>query len=379
MLAVLTAVLTGVTTLAVAAPASAADGRTPNPERATSDIAASQFAVKTGVPLADAQRRLTAERVSAQLANQLTDRLGARSAGAYLDGAGRPVVTVTDEAAAADVRAAGATAQLVTRTAAQLDAVSDALGRVPAVAGASWGDDPRTNQVVLSIPRGASAAALEAEAARHGAAVRVERTDGSAAITSDIAGGDPIRKEGQLGYRCSAGFNVKFNNVPFVLTAGHCLAGASRWINWHGGFLGTNHVYSFPTYDDGLIKITAPVMQIRGVYTWNGQFQSINTAADAIVGQWVCKSGSTTFLTCGAVLRNDVTVNYPQGTVIDLDEVNACTEGGDSGGSVFSGDVALGLVSGGLMSGGRCLGGASSRMYMQPVLSSLNAYQVQLA
>lgn len=291
------------------------------------------------------------------------------------------MVTVTDERGAGEVTAAGATPKLVARSTAQLKAVSDALDRAPDVAGASWGTDPKTNQVVLTLPQGAPADAvrgLEAEARRHGPAVRVERTAGRATLTSDIAGGDPIRKEGDLGTYCSAGFNVVYNGVPFVLTAGHCLAIGSRWINWHGGFLGTNHVYSFPTYDDGLIKITAPVMQIRGVYTWNGQFQSINTAGEAYVGQWTCKSGSTTGLTCGQVRKTDVVVSYPQGSVVDLNEVNACVEPGDSGGSVFSGDVALGVVSGAMLSGGHCLG-ANSVSYFQPILSSLGAYGVQLA
>lgn len=367
--------------LATSAPGSADPGvREPDPARATADSAAVRLAADTGISTAEAEQRLVAERAAAALGTSLIDRLGdTRTGGAYLED-GRLVVAVTDARTADEVRTAGATPRSVTRSTADLTSASEALDRAPDVVGASWGIDPTSNQVVLSVPAAASGTAVDAlvaEAGRRGPAVRVERVAGGVTPTNDIAGGDPIRNESNLASYCSAGFNVTYQGVPYVLTAGHCLAGANRWINWHGGFLGTNHVYSFPTYDDGLIRITEPIMQIRGVYTWNGQFQSINSAGESYVGQWVCKSGSTTGLTCGTVQLTDVTVQYPQGAVIDLNEFNGCVEGGDSGGSVYSGDVAQGLVSGAWMSNGRCL--STPKSYYQPILSSLGAYQVQLA
>ena len=61
-------------------------------------------------------------------ATSLAETLGeARSAGSYLDAAGKLVVNVTDADAAAAVRASGATPRLVSRSTAQLNQLMTAL------------------------------------------------------------------------------------------------------------------------------------------------------------------------------------------------------------------------------------------------------------
>src|SRR4029450_1190558 len=78
------------------------------------------------------------------------------------DSAGKLVVNVTDQASAAQVRASGATPKFVAHSAAQLASVQAALLSAPAVVGSAWGVDPKTNQVVLSLPAGAKGAAVTA-------------------------------------------------------------------------------------------------------------------------------------------------------------------------------------------------------------------------
>ena len=83
----------------------------------------------------------------ASAATSLSDGLGARSAGSYLDAAsGRMVVTVTDAAAAAQVERAGAVAKLVKHSSAKLASVTADLTLSASVPGSSWAVDPVTNQ-----------------------------------------------------------------------------------------------------------------------------------------------------------------------------------------------------------------------------------------
>ena len=67
----------------------------------------------------------------AATADRLTGALGAQAAGAYLDASGRLTVNVLGARAAAQVRAAGATPKLVTRSSASLERVRAALDAPP--------------------------------------------------------------------------------------------------------------------------------------------------------------------------------------------------------------------------------------------------------
>lgn len=96
-----------------------------------------------------------------RLADRLSHKLGAtRSGGAYVDGrTGALVVTVTDAAAARQVRQAGATPREVRFSTRALDRTHAALDRYARTKGAGpvqgWYVDVRTNRGVVTAARGA--------------------------------------------------------------------------------------------------------------------------------------------------------------------------------------------------------------------------------
>ncbi len=306
------------------------------------------------------------------LATTLGRTLGATSAGSYLDGAGRLVVTVTDAAAADTVAAAGATPRLVTRSGATLAKADATLRSTLRTPGTSFHVDPVTNQVLVTYDQsvtGAALAGVRAVVARLGDAARLEATPGT--LSTTITGGDAIYGGGS---RCSLGFNASNGATAFFVTAGHCGNLASTWTLANGTPLGTRVVSRFPEDDYAVFRYTnTSVSRPGGVNLYNGSIRDITNSGDAFVGQSVARSGSTTGLRSGTVLGLNATVNYPQGTVRGLIRTNVCAEGGDSGGSLFSGSTALGLTSGG--SGNCRIGGTT---YFQPVIEALNAAGVQV-
>lgn len=296
-------------------------------------------------------------------------QLGADSAGTYLEN-GELIVTVTSEAAAERARAAGATPRIVERGAAQLDAAMAALESRAKIPGTSWGLDPRTNQIAVEADSSVSArdmARLRKVAASLDGAVRVSRVPGT--FTREVAGGDAIHGG---GYRCSAAFNVQRSSTKYFLTAGHCTNVASSWSATSGGAqIGVREGTSFPTNDYGIVRYTNTANTPGTVNLYNGSFQDISSAADAVVGQAIRKSGSTTKVTSGTVTAVNVTVNYSDGPVYGMVRTTACSAGGDSGGAHFAGSVALGIHSG---SSG-CTGTNGSAIH-QPVREALSAYGV---
>lgn len=358
---------------AMALPAGTASAAPAKPAPATSTVQQSEAATLSaaaGVDTATATARIAAQAGQAKLAATLSTRLGAKAAGSYLDPAtGRLVVNVTDAAAAATARAAGADAKVVPYSTADLTGVTEVLDRTP-VPGTAWGVDARSDQVVLTITKGAPAAkvpALLATAAKYGSAVRVVRT-GTGYTTQALEGGDAIYTDS--GGRCSAGFNT----TGGVVTAGHCTAGYPSWTVSGGGYLGESAGSSFPGNDYGLIS-NAGQPASGSVYLYGGGSQVITGAGDAVAGQSICKSGSTTGVTCGTVQATNVTVNYAEGSVYGTVQTNVCTQPGDSGGSWFSGSTAIGLTSGGTI--GSC-SQSGFQSFFQPVTEALAAYGVGL-
>jgi streptogrisin D len=308
----------------------------------------------------------------ATVAASLASSLGDRSAGSYLDGNGALVVTVTDQAAAASVRANGATPRLVERSGAQLTAAMAQLAQTATVPGSAWAVDPMTNQVVVWVDSSVSGAALTTVSAaidRLGGAARLEHEAGVFSLT--IAGGDAIYG-GQ--YRCSLGFNVRSGNTYYFLTAGHCGNLASTWYSnsSHTTVLGNTAGSSFPGNDYAIVIYTGSVSHPGTVDLYGGS-QDITSAGTPAVNQTVYRSGSTTHVHSGRVTALNATVNYPQGTVTGLIRTTVCAEGGDSGGSLFSGTTAYGLTSGG---SGNCSSGGTT--FFQPVTEPLSVYGVSV-
>ncbi|MCZ7437020.1 S1 family peptidase [Micromonospora sp. WMMC241] len=307
-------------------------------------------------------------------ATALAASLGDRSAGTYAAARGTMVVTVTDDAAAAKVRAAGATPRLVTRGADELARATSALDRSARIPGTAWWTDPATNQVVVSVDStvtGAKLARVEAVAKQLDGTVRIEREAGT--LGTRIAGGEAIYAQG--GGRCSLGFNVRSGSTTYFLTAGHCTAIAATWYADSGqsNQLGTGGTGSFPGNDYGIVQHTNGAAAEASVSLYSGGTQAITGAADAYVGQSVQRSGSTTGLHGGTVEALNATVNYAEGSVSGLIRTTVCAEPGDSGGSLFSGSSAIGLTSGG---NGDCSSGGTT--YFQPVTEALSAYGVSI-
>ncbi len=269
------------------------------------------------------------------------------------------MVNVVEGAAATAVSEPGVTTRVVSRSSAELDAARAELEAVSGATHSTIATDPRTNQVVLTVADDAddaAAADLLAAADGLGDAVRVEHVDGG--FEKAIYGGEAITGGGT---RCSAGFNASSGGQNYVVDAGHCTGAVSNWN------IGPSLDASFPGDDYGLIRNdtgSAP----GAVSLYNGSVQNINSAANAYVGQSICKSGSTTGLTCGTVQATNVTVNYPQGPVYQLVQTSASVNSGDSGGALFAGSTGLGITSG--------MGGGSS--FFQPLVEALNAYGVSL-
>ncbi|MEU1602804.1 S1 family peptidase [Micromonospora matsumotoense] len=329
----------------------------------------------TSVLLGAPAQAAPASPASPDAAASLADRLGDRAAGTYADANGAMVVAVTDSAAAQQVRAAGATPKLVTRGAAQLRSATAELERSVTIPGTAWWTDVVTNQVVVSVDStvtGAKLAKVKAAAARTGGTVRVEAEAG--VLSTRISGGQAIYAQG--GGRCSLGFNVRNSaGQTFFLTAGHCTNIASTWYSNSGqsSVLGTRTGTSFPGNDYGIIRHSNAANATGNVSLYNGSFRDVTGAANAVVGQSVQRSGSTTGLRSGTVSALNATVNYAEGRVSGLIRTNVCAEPGDSGGSLFSGSSAVGLTSGG---SGNCSSGGTT--YFQPVTEALSAYGVSI-
>ncbi|MGA5647790.1 S1 family peptidase [Streptomyces seoulensis] len=306
----------------------------------------------------------------------LAEKLGtARSAGNWVDAQGRPVVAVTDERAAAEVRAAGAQAKVVGHSMNELKSATGALRSAPRVPGTAWAVDYRTNRIVVSGDRTVSSGdwtKMTHVASRIGDFVTMRRSGGR--FTTRLNGAQPILS---TGGRCSAGFNVTNGQRDFILTAGHCGPTGSIWFADGQGTrqLGATVNSSFPGGDFSLVQYDtnkagqgADVVAVGG-----GKGVRITGAGDAAVGQQVFRSGSTSGLHDGQVTALDATVNYPEGTVTGLIETNVCAEPGDSGGPMFSEGVALGVTSGG---NGDCTTGGTT--FFQPVTKALTALNVKL-
>ncbi|MFY1683912.1 S1 family peptidase [Micromonospora sp.] len=328
----------------------------------------------TGALMGAPAQAAPASPASPDAAASLAERLGDRAAGTYADATGKMVVTVTDTAAAKQVRAAGAVPKLVTRGAAQLRSATAELERSAKIPGTAWWTDTATNQVVVSVDSTVTGAKLErvkAAAARTGGTVRVEAEAG--VLSTKISGGQAIYTGGG---RCSLGFNVRNSaGQTFFLTAGHCTNIGSTWYSNSGqtSVLGTRTGTSFPGNDYGIVRHSNAANATGNVSLYNGSFRDVTGAANAFVGQSVQRSGSTTGLKSGSVTAINATVNYAEGSVSGLIRTNVCAEPGDSGGSLFSGSSAVGLTSGG---SGNCTRGGTT--YFQPVTEPLSVYGVSI-
>lgn len=273
---------------------------------------------------------------AAAQARQVSDRLGADSGGFFLDANQHAVVNVLNQSDAAAVRAAGATPRLVSYSMGSLTDTKNALDQLGWIKYSSWGIDPSTDQVVVTISDATPAAGartLLAAARRFGPRVRIERS--TDAPREFVLGGDAINN-GQV--RCSDGFNVRRGGQLMVLTAGHCTNFGGTWAPMGGRVVASVS----PGADEGLI--TNP--------SGNGPSRindgtTITSVGAPFVGERLRKSGSTTGITSGQVTGVNLTVNFDVGVIRHMFATTVHSAPGDSGGSGYDGSIALGTLTGG--------------------------------
>ncbi|WP_163506729.1 S1 family peptidase [Fodinicola acaciae] len=325
-------------------------------------LAAGALVGAAGAPAA-ASVPLTTQAQLAQgaAADRVSDSLGSKSAGYYLDSTGRAVVGVVDSASASKVRAAGLSAKQVKYTYSALLSTKTTLDQLRNVPQTAWGIDPSQNKVVVKILSAATPAVAKKvtdAAAKLGDRVTVVHQQGRNELY--IRGGDAIQNGSA---RCSLGFNVTRNGEPFMLTAGHCtnLGGT-----WSGGDVSGGQVVESdcPGADSGLI--TRPNGTGPGEVNDGTQ---ITSAANPTVGQSMKKSGSTTGITEGNITSVDESVNFDVGVLEHMTGAQLHSDHGDSGGTGYSGSAGQGTLS----------GGDTVTTYFYPLNRELQAYGLQLA
>jgi len=244
---------------------------------------------------------------------------------------------------------------------AQLSAASQSLLRSGAD-GIAWYVDDSTGRVVLTADSTVSKAEVASIRQSVGAAAPALRINHVAGVFRPLLGAGDAIYGGQ--YRCSLGFNVVRGGTYYFLTAGHCGKVAKTWYTdqAHRTLIGPTVGYSFPKNDYALVQYSNTSLAHPGGYT----------AANAVVGERVTRTGSTTGTHSGTVTALGVTVHYQGGgTVTGMIQTNVCAEPGDSGGPLYDGTKALGITSGG---SGDCKTGGTT--FFQPVTEAASAYGV---
>lgn len=328
-----------------------------------------------GISEQEATRRAGVQDRLTKVSEGLKGALGARMASSRIDWAsGQLVVNVVDQAAAAQVRAAGAQPRLITADLKRLDAAKATLDSAAGAPGLAWFVDAESGALNVSVPAGiagASTTKFLAKARSLGVKVKVEQVSG-AVQTQVFRGGEAIRTPS--GSRCTSAFNTRSGSgTIYTLTAGHCTNISSSWLA-QGTTLGTTAASNFPGDDFGAIRVTNLALNPVGEIIASGAARDITGFSQVPVGSSVCKTGSTTGTTCGTVQQYNVTVNYAQGTVFGLTRTNVCTQPGDSGGPLYAGSAAQAIVSGGTT--GACTGTFFS--VFQPVPEPLSRYGLTL-
>jgi len=157
------------------------------------------------------------------------------------------------------------------------------------------------------------------------------------------------------------------------VTAGHCGGAGKEVLTASWARMGTVQAASFPGHDYAWVRLDAGHNTLGKVNDYAGGTVDVAGSTEAPVGASVCRSGATTGWRCGVIEQKNITVNYGNGDIPGLVRGTACAEGGDSGGSVLSGNQAQGVTSGRIND---CSNGG--RFIYQPVNPILSAYGLTL-
>jgi streptogrisin C len=337
-----------------------------------------------GMTSAQLSQYLQVERIAARESATLAKSLGQHFAGSWIErnAAGEYAFVVATTSKARST-APGVTLKTARHTLAHLNASKAELDQLAASRGApagvyAWGVDARNNAVTLDVAPGAQKAAIDFVAASgaDASAIRFDVMESAPRPLVTLQGGSEyLSQSGGSYYYCSVGFGVTRSGIQGFVTAGHCgntNDGVFTLANRRtlGPQIGSFKSSFFGGSGDG-----AHVELLSGhsvSATVAGYNQPVRGRAVAPEGAAVCRSGRTTGLKCGTILRYNQTVNYPEATINGLTSAKVCAEGGDSGGSFISGDQAQGVLSGGNYS---CKGNQASlaTSYFQPIAEILGS------
>ncbi|NJQ05156.1 S1 family peptidase [Streptomyces lonarensis] len=353
--------------------ASANDTMTERAEAAVADLPAGVLDAMErdlGLSEQEAGLQLVAEHDASLLGETLSADLDA-FAGSWLTEGTELVVATTSEAEAAEITEAGATAEVVDHTLAELDSVKDALDQAAESYDTTdapvWYVDVTTNGVVLLTSDVTEAEGFVEAAGVNAAAVDIQTSDEQPQAFYDLVGGDAYYMGGG---RCSVGFSVTQGSTPGFATAGHCGTVGTSTTGYNQAAQGTFEESSFPGDDMAWVSVNS---DWNTTPTVNEGEVTVSGSTEAAVGASVCRSGSTTGWHCGTIQQHNTSVTYPEGTITGVTRTSVCAEPGDSGGSYISGSQAQGVTSGG---SGNCTSGGTT--YHQPINPLLSAYGLDL-
>nr|WP_255426621.1 S1 family peptidase [Pseudonocardia sp. C8] len=329
-------------------------------------------AVATAVPSVAApplDLPVLSEGAAAELVPAVTEAAGDSLAGVWFED-GKLMAGTWDPARAPVLSGLGATPVVRDEPrrdpAAVLDQLTVRTAPTMPAGVASYGVDPRTQQVVLDVVDGPGADTLAREltAGLDPSAVRVERVAAAPHRQAAVAGGDTISDGSR---RCTAGFAASDSAGDWILTAGHCTRGSSTWYDSGQESLGTGEPRSA---EEGIDVGAIPVEPGSASPTVAGTRVTGSKAAP--VGASVCLYGSSSGQSCGPVERTDVTVNFEGQQQSGLTSVAACAREGDSGAPYITSDgQAQGLHTG--------AGGADNcTSYFTPIRTATDALGVSL-
>jgi streptogrisin C len=275
----------------------------------------------------------------------------------------------------------------VARSSAELQAISGAIAKQINVLNATGKYatsyiDPARNVVVLKVPPGLSPTGqqvLHRLVTSYGAGLSVVPGHLEAHTTACNAWACPPPLRGGVEIDilhssstytiCSSGFMgyVTSSGAKRLITAGHCYQSYSTQVYqanptgttnqpfWH--LIGNESAHHFGGNVDGMTVTISDSSFWRPTYGWvyqhafgccsvprNETFPIKSAALDSqiIDGIYVCHAGRTTGTTCGIIEFTNNTVNVDGVTMTDQFGYLACTQGGDSGGSVYDPGVSNG-------------------------------------
>ncbi|WP_326645532.1 S1 family peptidase [Streptosporangium sp. NBC_01755] len=329
-----------------------------------------------GLTREQAQARLLNEARMIPIEAQLRRRLGDRFGGSWLTGAISQtlVVATTDEADIPRILTAGARADVVGRSMAELllikEKVDEVLPAKPRVAGVRYIDAENNRVVILSAQPPVTEDLIKNIGVDAGAVSVAPSTEQPQPL-HDVQGGDAY----YIGSsnRCSVGFSVTHETQAGFVSAGHCGKAGDATTGFNRIPQGVFKASNFPGDDYAWVAVNRNWTARPAVNNGAGGAVPVVGSKVAVEGASVCRSGSTTDWQCGIILQRDTSITYPQGVVSGLTRTNACAEPGDSGGSFISVDQAQGVASGG---SGDCTSGGVT--YFQPVNEILAAYDLAL-